>query len=149
MLVYSARDLVGTASLIALLATLGWWVPLIIVAAAFPYSTATLRLQRVGWNALLNRSPQARRMEYESRTALSYENAAEMRLHSMLPWLRSRYRTSFASAQRTMKSARAKQALGVLPGITFSVAVAIGLFTWSVNEAGRGALPIGAVVVVV
>lgn len=149
MLVFSVRNLVGTASLTALLATLGWWVPLIIVATAFPYSIATLRLQEVGWNALLSRSPEARRMEYESRTALSYENAAEVRLHAMLPWLRSRYQTSFVSAHETMKVARARQALGVLPGITFSVAVAVGLFAWSVFEASRGALTIGAVVIVV
>lgn len=149
LLVYSVRNVVSAVSLTAVLATLAWWVPLVIVASAIPYSVATLRLREVGWNALLSRSPEARRMEYESRTALSYEHAAEVRLNAMLPWLRQRYERSFNAAHKTMRRVRAKEALGVLPGIVFAVAVAVGLFAWAVFEASRGALTVGAVVVVV
>ncbi|MFA5551889.1 MAG: ABC transporter ATP-binding protein [Trueperaceae bacterium] len=149
LLVYSVRNVVAALSLTAVLATLAWWVPLIVVASVIPYAVATLRLREVGWNALLGRSPEARRMEYESRTALSYEHAAEVRLHAMLPWLRSRYLTNFQSAHKTMKAARERQALGVLPSIVFSIAVTVGLFAWAVFEAGRGALTVGAVVIVV
>lgn len=149
LLVYSVRNVVAAVSLTAVLATLAWYVPLIIVLSSLPFAVATLRLREVGWSALLGRSAEARRMEYESRIALSYDHAAEVRLNAMLPWLRGRYSAYFATAHKTMKAARERQALGVLPSILFSIAVNVGLFTWAVIEASRGNLTVGAVVIVV
>ncbi len=146
--VYAARSLVAMVSLAAVLATLAWWVPFVIVLASIPYGRSILKLREVGWHALLGRSPEARRMEYDSRIALDVEHAAEVRLQGLLPWLRQRYVATFASAHRAMHVARRRQALGGLPSIAFSVVVTAGLFAWAVLQASRGALSFGGIVVV-
>lgn len=50
LFVYSVRNVVAALSLTAVLATLAWWAPLLIVVSAVPYSLATLRLREVGSN---------------------------------------------------------------------------------------------------
>ncbi len=146
--VYGARSVVAIVSLAVVLATLAWWVPIAIVLASVPYGRSVLKLREVGWNALLGRSPEARRMEYDSRVALGVEHAAEVRLQGLLPWLRQRYAASFARAHQAMHVVRRRQALGGLPSIAFSVVVTAGLFAWAVLRASRGTLSFGGIVVV-
>src|SRR5690625_1487658 len=138
LLLYSIRNMIATMSLAIVLATLAWWVPLIVTISAIPFSIATLRMQKHSWGALLSRSSEARRMEYDSKLALSTEHAPEVRLYNMLPWLRDRYNASFQVAHQTMKAARVKQTTAVLPSILLSIGVAASLFVWTITQAGRG-----------
>ena len=148
-LVYTLRDLVTTLSLIALLASLTWWIPLVLLLSVWPHAHMTLRLREIGWRALISRSPEARRMEYDSRVALSYDFALETRLFGLFPWLRERYSAIFERSHRTMRRVRARQAASLVPSSLLSIVVAGGLFGWVILQAGLGAFTLGGIVVVV
>ena len=148
-LVYTLRDLVTTLSLVALLASLTWWIPLVLLLSVWPHAHMTLRLREIGWRALISRSPEARRLEYDSRVALSYDFALETRLFGLFPWLRERYSAIFERSHRTMRRVRARQAASLVPSSLLSIVVAGGLFGWVILQAGLGAFTLGGIVVVV
>lgn len=149
LLVHSLRDLVTLVGLSIVLAAVGWWVPLAALLSAYPLAQMTLKLREVGWNALISRTPEARRMEYESRIALGHAHAAEVRLYRLFGWLINRYRQAFSVSHQAMRSIRQRQAFAVLPANVFSILVASGLFAWSVQRALEGNLSVGQIVVIV
>jgi ABC-type multidrug transport system fused ATPase/permease subunit len=149
MLVYIARDLFTLIGLSIILASVGWWVPLIILISAYPMALMTLRLREIGWNALISRTPEARSMAYESNVALNHTHAAEVRLYNLIPWLRERYLQAFSTSHNTMRKVRLRQALGILPSSVFSIFVSSGLFVWCVSRAIDGQLTIGQIVIIV
>jgi len=98
--------------LLLLLAVLGWWVPLLILAAAAPYAVVSLRLQRGVWETVALSNPVARRMQYCSQVLLSREFAKENRLFNTGTfWLR-RYSQAFKSLHAGMRLVRWRQAGG-------------------------------------
>ena len=119
LLALTARDMLAMLSLMAILATLAWWVPLALVAATLPATLATIKLRDAGFKALLRNSETGRRMAYYSRIALSFSYAHEVRLFGLIPWLREQYEHLFLSIHRHMKHVRRKEATHVLPTYSF------------------------------
>ncbi|MFN8509615.1 MAG: hypothetical protein U0Z75_03485 [Deinococcaceae bacterium] len=146
---FTVRELISIAGLCAVMATVGWWIPLVVLIGAIPQSKMSLKLREVGWNALISRTPQARVMEYNARIALNQQNAAEVRLYGLLPWLKERYNSEFTKMHTTMRSVRSRQAFGVLPSGLLSLCVSGGLFFWMILQATHAHLAVGAIVVVV
>lgn len=149
LLVFLVRDMITLVTVSGVLATIGWWVPLLVLVSAFPHGRLTLRLREMGWNALISRTPEARAMEYESRVALGSQFAADVRLHDLFPWLMGRYEQAFNAAHSTMRNVRARQALQVTPASFITLLVSGGLFTWALLRARSGQISAGEVVIVV
>ena len=143
------RDILVIVSLMVVLATLAWWVPLALIVATLPATIATVRLRDKGFQALLNNSEDGRLMSYLSRVGLGFEFAKEVRLFNALPWLKSRYETTFLRTHLRMRDVRRKELTQVLPTYTVSVGVTAGLFSWAVWRASLGRLTAGQVVLIV
>ena len=149
LLLFNVRDSLTILSLMAVLFTLGWWVPLVLLLATLPHTIATLRLRNLGFQALISNSADARAMEYDSRVALSHAFAQEVRLFNLFAWLRRRYEARFLDTHRRMRKVRRKEAFQVLPISFISTIVSAGLFTWAVWQASRGVFSAGQVVIMI
>ena len=149
LLALTARDMLTMVSLMAILATLAWWVPLALIAAILPATLATIRLRDAGFKALLRNSEAGRRMAYYSRIALSFSHAHEVRLFGLIPWLKERYTHLFLSAHIDMKRVRRKEATHVLPTFSLSIVVSAGMFAWAIWKASLRQLTAGQVVILV
>ncbi len=147
-LVYSVRDAVTLGALALLLAGYAAWMPLLLLAGAFPYARAMISLREASWRAVLGRSREARAMNYLAGVALKHEHAQETRLYGLFGWLRSRYREHFSRVHRLMRRTRwAEVARLLLPSLFFFGTAGLA-FGWTVRAAAAGAYSLGTVVLV-
>lgn len=143
------RELVVVASVLALLATVAWWIPLLVVFAAVPHALVQFALQRNAWETMVSRSPQARLMQYLSSLLLTDSYAKEARLFGFGPWVRRRYAAAFAETHGAMRRVRLKQATWA------NLLVAVGAlangfaFLWVVARAAAGAVGAGSILLLV
>lgn len=143
------RELVVIASVLALLATVAWWIPLLVVLAAVPHALVQFALQRNAWETMVSRSPQARLMQYLSSLLLTDTYAKEARLFGFGPWVRGRYEAAFADTHSAMRRVRLKQA-GWANLLVAVSALANGFaFLWVVARAAAGAVGAGSILLLV
>ena len=149
LLTLTARDLLTIVSLMAVLATLAWWVPFALLTATLPSTLAVIRLRDLGFEALLSNNEDGRRMAYTSRIALGFQYAQEVRLFRLISWLKEHYSELFRKTHTRMRSVRQKEMSRVLPTYTLSVGASASLFAWAVWRASLGLLSAGQVVIIV
>ncbi len=143
------RELVVVASVLALLATVAWWVPLLVVLAAVPHALVQFSLQSNAWETMVSRSPQARLMQYLSSLLLTDTYAKEARLFGFGPWVRGRYAAAFAETHGAMRRVRFRQA-GWANLLVAVSALANGFaFLWVVARAAAGAVGAGSILLLV
>lgn len=143
------REVVVVASVLAVLATITWWIPLLILAASVPHAVVLFRLQRDSWETMVWKSPQARFMQYLSSLLLTDRYAKEAKLFGHGPWLIQRYRGAFEDTHRAMRRVRTRQAVW---SNLLTVVSALGngfAFVWVVRLAVVGATGPGSIVLVV
>lgn len=113
LIVYLAnglRELVVVISVLALLATVALWIPLLILVTSLPHAIVLFQLQRNSWETMVWKSPQARLMQYLSSLLLTDTNAKESRLFGFGGWLMGRYRSAFDETHQAMRQVRTRQA---------------------------------------
>ncbi|ASN79826.1 ABC transporter ATP-binding protein [Deinococcus ficus] len=143
------NDGVAILALAATLLTVGWWVPLVAVAGLLPLARRQMDLYRLGWSLTLQKTQEARELNYHQRVAIRHEYAKEVRLYGLLPHLRDAYVGRARAYQRTMRGVRNAQLGGVLPYQALSLLVTAGIFAYAVQAAGTGTLTAGGVVLVI
>jgi len=143
------RELVVIASVLALLATVAWWIPLLVVLAAVPHALVQFALQRNAWETMVSRSPQARLMQYLSSLLLTDTYAKEARLFGFGPWVRGRYEAAFADTHSAMRRVRLKQAGWANLLVAVSALVNGFAFLWVVARAAAGAVGAGSILLLV
>lgn len=148
-LLYILRSLVSAVSVSATLLSIGWWVPLVVVAGTVPALLKQMEFYKLGWSIFIQRTQDSREVNYLQRVAMRHEYAKEVRLYGLLPYLQSQYLTRTLDYQKTMRGVRNKQLLGILPYQALSLLVTAGLFVYVVSHAGQGSYTAGSVVLVI
>ena len=120
----SARDALAALPLLALSAWLGWWVPVVLLAATAPYALVSLSLERSVWETLAGSSPESRRMEYAASLLLDPAYAKEHRLFATGEFWVAFYQKHFLKLHRAT-SARRRERL--TRGLALVVAPLAGL----------------------
>jgi ATP-binding cassette subfamily B protein len=143
------RELVIVVSMLALLATVAWWVPLLILLAALPHTYVSFQLQKNAWETMVLKSPQARRMQYYSSVLLNDTHAKEVRLFGLGAWLLGRYRDAFLDSHRAMRAVRHRQARHANAWVLLSAAGNAVAFYYVVQSAVAGAVGPGSVLLFV
>ncbi len=149
MLVFTGQALLGLVGLSGLLVSIGWWVPLVALAGAYPLAQASFRARERSFDMVLKHTPEARTMAYEANVALGHEFAAEVRLYGLLPKLRTHYLGAFTLSHAAMRQTRLQEASRTTPAGILSLLVMAGLFAWSIYRATTGQLSAGQIVVLV
>ena len=148
-LLYLLRGVVSAVSVSATLLSIGWWVPLVVVAGMLPALLKQMEFYKLGWSIFIQRTQDSREVNYLQRVALRHEYAKEVRLYGLLPFLQSQYLTRTLDYQRTMRGVRNKQLVGILPYQVLLLLVTAGLFVYVVNRAQAGIYSAGSVVLVI
>jgi ATP-binding cassette subfamily B protein len=143
------RELVIVISMVILLSTVAWWIPLLILLAALPHTYVSFKLQKNAWETMVAHSPQARRMQYYSSVMLTDTYAKEVRLFGLGHWLRERYRSAFDESHQAMRKVRYKQARYANALVMVSAAGNAVAFYFVVQSAVTGALGPGSVLLFV
>jgi ATP-binding cassette subfamily B protein len=148
-LVELGRSLVTVVVMVALLIPLGFWIPLVIAIATIPQVVVSTQYGKTIWLTLFENSPQARRMEYYTSVMLTDTYAKETRLFQLGSFFIERYLQAFRSLYQTMSHLRGKQAfwsssLAILSTLGNGFA-----FYWVVQQAFRGQLSPGSVLLFV
>ncbi|MCY1702842.1 ABC transporter ATP-binding protein [Deinococcus sp. SL84] len=141
--------LVGLLGVSGVLLTVGWWVPLVVVAGMVPLTLTQMRLYELGWSMTIQNTQASRELNYFQKAALNQQFAKEIRLYGLMPYLTREYTERTLDYQRTMRGVRNKQLLGVLPAQLLALAVTAGVFAYAVWQAQQGNLTPGAVVLVI
>jgi ATP-binding cassette subfamily B protein len=143
------RELLTVVTMLVLLAPLGWWVPLLVLATSFPQIYVSFRIRWELWDAMSNNSPQSRRMQYYASIMLTDTYAKEVRLFGLGDFFRDRYLKAFQDKFQSMRHLRGKQAIWLtLLGI-LSASGNATVFAWIVLQAVSGNLTPGNVLLFV
>lgn len=148
-LLYLIRGTVSAISVSATLLSIGWWVPLLVVAGTLPALLRQMEFYKLGWSIFIQRTQDSREVNYLQRVAMRHEYAKEVRLYGLLPYLQSQYLTRTLDYQKAMRGVRNRQLLGILPYQVLSLTVTAGLFVYVVSHAGEGRYTAGSVVLVI
>ena len=142
-------SLVTQVTMLVLLASVSWWIPLLILGTYLPEIYVSFRLESEVWNKNFAKSPQLRRMRYFSNLMLTESYAKEVRLFGLSSLFRQRYLEAFEDKYQIMEKLRGKQAwatttLGLLSalGNAFS-------FAWVVQQALAGKLTPGSILLLI
>lgn len=149
ILVTASRQFISLLSMLILLATLGWWIPLLILTVALPQTKITIDLQAIAWRALINQSYETRRMKYFSTLTMTDLYAKEIRLFDFGSYLIEQFNQVFQKFYHTMQRLRMRQAAQVLPMILIGIAGNTFVFWWTVSHAVNGYLTPGDVILFV
>ena len=143
------RSFVTLVAVVALLAPLGFWIPLVIILATIPQVFVSFQYEMTIWDTMLENSPQARRMQYCTSVMLTDTYAKEVRLFRLGPFFIGRYLEAFQSLHQAMRHLRGQQAFWSA-GLSIMSTLGNGFaFYWVVQQAFRGAIGPGSVLLFV
>ncbi len=143
------RELFTVVSMLGLLFPIGWWVPLIIVAATIPQTFVLMKLEEKEWEIAEGKSLQVRRMEYCASVMLTDIYAKEVRLFGFGNFLLKRFQVAFKDFHRANRKFRHQQALWSTFLALLSAAGNAIAFWWVVQQAFAGQITPGNVLVFV
>ncbi|MGV2827122.1 hypothetical protein [Myxosarcina sp. GI1(2024)] len=83
--------LINLITMLILLFTLAWWIPLLLLATTFPKVYFSFKIQWDIWKTMTRKSPQSRRMKYYSSVLLTDTYAKEVRLFGLGSLFKQRY----------------------------------------------------------
>jgi ATP-binding cassette, subfamily B, bacterial len=130
-------------TMLVLLFTLGWWIPLLIVVTSIPQIFASFKLESEIWNKIYNKSPQARRMRYYSSLMLTDTYVKEVRLFGLGSLFSQRYLEAFEDKYKVIGELRSKQSLSITALGVLSASGNSFSFYWLVLQALSGKLTAG------
>ena len=129
--------------LVALTATLAWWVPLIMVAAIAPSMYVQQRIADREWSLTRTQAETAKRMHYHERMLAGLEYAKETRLLGIGGLLLGRWQAMFDGALRDVLLLRARGRRTVLRWSLLSAVGVGGSFLFVVEQGMDGTLSAG------
>jgi ATP-binding cassette, subfamily B, bacterial len=141
--------LISLIVFVTILASLAWWLPIVVVAAGIPQLLTSLNLHKMSWNALVGSSPEAKRMQYTNSVLLTDTYAKEIRLFDLGKYFINHYLTAFKTLHTSMTKARGTQAIKTMPAVLVTVFANVSTLWWVIVNATRNQLTPGDVLLFV
>ena len=140
---YLLFGILGAVPLIAMCATLGWWVPLVTIALALPSAYVRNGIENSAWSLKEAQAETAKRMDAYERMLTTADHAKETRLLGIGDLVRSRWQHAFDGALRKVLWLRARSQRKVLVWSFVSAAGVSAAFLYVVRQGLRGTLSAG------
>jgi ATP-binding cassette, subfamily B, bacterial len=141
--------LISLIVFVAILGSLVWWLPIIVVSAGLPQLLTSLNLHKMSWNALVGTSPEARRMQYTNSVLLTDTYAKEIRLFDLGRYFINHYLTAFRTLHSSMSKTRGIQALKTMPAVVITATANVFALWWVIVNATRNQLTPGDILLFV
>ncbi len=143
------KDAVSLLSILLLLSSLSWWIPIAMLVSSFPYAIATLWFEKQSWDQMLFRSIESRRSAWVSSLILNDRVAKEIRLFGFGSFLIERYRNLMQQMHEKISQGRWKQAVLFVLLSTLTVIGNIAVIAFILLEAKEGAYKVGSLVIAI
>jgi ATP-binding cassette, subfamily B, bacterial len=139
------QNTLGLFALLWLLTPLGWWLPLLLLAAFIPQTLLASRLQERTWAVMNFSSFDVRRMSYFGRLTMDKLYAKEVRVFGLGDFLVGQYKAAFGRLLETRNKVYQREALWTsLAGLLTIASLAISL-VWVARQGVAGLLSVGSV----
>jgi len=115
------KNIITVASLIVVLLTIDYRVPIILIMTLLPHAYITNKFNTGSWLAILKTTIDARRMNYYSSVMLSKSHVKEIQLFDVGKYFLKKYKESFTVVNDEKKAVRQKQALLSVPTLIVSI----------------------------
>ncbi len=148
-LIQIGRQLFTVATLSFLLLPVSWWIPPLLILTTLPETTVRFQQRKRLWELSTEKSIEVRRMNYASSLMLTDSYAKEVRLFNLGPFILDRYNTAFESHHQSMRRLRRETTLKTL-GFTIVSVMGNGFaFFWVTQQAFRGQISPGSILLFV
>lgn len=145
----SFKILITLITMLVLLFTVDWWIPLLILLTYLPQTYASFKLEAGIWRAIFRESNQSRRMKYYSGLMLTDTYAKEVRLFGLDSLFSQRYLKAFEDRHQLIHNLQNKQALTLSALGTLSVLGNGFCFCWVILQALGGKLTPGSILLLI
>lgn len=114
------KEGVALISVLLVLSTLEWWIPIAILLVSLPHALSTLWFEKQSWDQMLFRSPESRKLAWIASLTLDDHAAKEVRLFGFGDFLVKRYKDLAQSMHQTLSKERWKKSISsiVLSSLT-------------------------------
>ncbi|RXJ73060.1 ABC transporter ATP-binding protein [Veronia nyctiphanis] len=105
------RVVLVSVSLMVVLASLGWWLPVALMLPLLPLSWSTISAKHKLFLFILRHGKEPRRFKYFLQTILDPKKAEETRLFKLAPFFIEKYQQSYDKYLKSIASARVQTAI--------------------------------------
>lgn len=143
------KDFIALISVLAVLGTLLWWLPVALFLANLPHALAMSWFEKQAWDQMLFKSPEYRKMAWLAGATLEEQSAKELRLFGFGNFFVTKYKELASNVQDKLYRERwQKSALSIF----FSALSALGclaIIAIALIDAKNKSLSLGGLVVII
>jgi len=143
------KDFIALSSVLAVLGTLLWWLPVALFLANLPHALAMSWFEKQAWDQMLFKSPEYRKMAWLTGATLEEQSAKELRLFGFGDFFVSKYKELASTVQDKLYRERWKKSA---LSISFSGLSALGclaIIAFALIDAKNKLLSLGGLVVII
>jgi len=143
------KDIVALVSVLLLIGSLEWWVPIGMFISSLPHAIATLWFEKQSWDQMLFHSQESRKSAWISSLILNDRVAKEIRLFGFGNFLIERYRSLMYEMHQKISKGRWQQSILFMLLSTITVVGNITMITLILMGAKEGVYPLGSLVIAI
>lgn len=143
------KDFIALGSVLAVLGTLLWWLPVALFLANLPHALAMSWFEKQAWDQMLFKSPEYRKMAWLAGATLEEQSAKELRLFGFGNFFITKYKELASTVQDKLYRERWKKST---LSIFFSGLSALGclaIIAIALIDAKNKSLSLGGLVVII
>lgn len=143
------KEMIALFSVLFVLISLGWWVPMGMFIASLPHAVSTLWLEKQSWDQMLFRSPEARKLSWLFSLTLDEHTAKEIRLFGFGSFLVESYKKLAKAMHERLSSERWKKSVFSIFLSSLTVVGNIVIISLILLQAKAGFVKIGSLVIAI
>lgn len=144
-----AKDVIALFSVLLLLGSLEWWIPIGMLISSLPHAVATLWFEKQAWDQMLFSGQEARKSAWISSLILNDRAAKEIRLFGFGGFLIERYRHMMEQMHQKISQGRWQQSILFVFLSSLTVAGNITIIALILMGAKKGIYQLGSLVIAI
>lgn len=143
------KDLVILVSVLMVLGTLNWWLPISILIACLPHAYSVLWFEKHSWDQMLFRSPESRKLAWIASLSLDEHASKEVRLFGFGNFLIQKYKSLAYAMHESLAKERWTQSAKAISLSTITIFLYVAIVTLVLVQTKNNTLEISGLVVVI
>lgn len=143
------KEGVALLSVFVVLSSLGWWIPVAMLASNLPHAISALWFEKQAWDQALFRSPESRKLSWLSSLTLDDRVAKEVRLFGFGGFLVERYKELTKTMHQALSKERWKKSIFAVFLSSLTVLGNVCIISMILLRAKEGVLQISSLVIAI
>jgi len=137
------QQMITLLSVIGILASLSWWLTVLVIAASIPSMLFLAKYSRESYILQTRRAPEQRQLNYLGLLLTTDTPVKELRIFGLHNTLLERYRQIFAKFYRENRNVTARRTLAQLVTLILGILISGASYVYAVAEVIAGQITIG------